>query len=267
MYVVVDDRSDVTMGYTATLSGEGIASAGFSAGEFKEWFRSISERDVDAVQSFVLGEFDGCIACPGFIRNRSTAPIIALADVRSLERTLELFAAGVDDVVRKPVHVKEILARSDAVWRRVNRTPHHFVDGRMRIYFDGRDLEIDGEPLPLPRRERRILEFLVKNAHRRVTKTQIFNAVYGIFEEEVDEVVVEGHVSKVRRKLRMKLGRDVIDARRYLGYQFVGDGPQPEVEASDQDQEKEAIWRRDPFPLRHGEISAAEVLGAEQQRL
>ena len=55
-----------------------------------------------------------------------------------------------------------------------------------------------------------------------MTKTQIFNAVYGIFEDNVDEVVVEGHVSKLRKKLRMRLGHDVIDARRYLGYQFVG---------------------------------------------
>ena len=40
--------------------------------------------------------------------------------MRSLEQTLELFTAGIDDVVRKPVHMKEIVARSDAVWRRMN---------------------------------------------------------------------------------------------------------------------------------------------------
>jgi DNA-binding response OmpR family regulator len=63
---------------------------------------------------------------------------------------------------------------------------------------------------------------LAVNAHRRVTKTQIFNAVYGIFEDKVDEVVVEGHVSKLRKKLRVRLGTDVIDAKRHLGYQLIG---------------------------------------------
>ncbi len=53
-------------------------------------------------------------------------------------------------------------------------------------------------------------------------RLQIFNAVYGIFDENVDEVVVEGHISKLRKKLRIRLGHDVIDAKRYLGYQFVG---------------------------------------------
>lgn len=235
MYVVVDDRSDVTGGYTATLNGEGVATAGFGSEEFREWFHSISRRDADAIQSFVLGEFDGCASYPGLIRHRSTAPIIALAEIRSLERTLELFAAGVDDVVRKPVHAREIVARSNAVWRRLQRTPDHFADGRMKVYFDGRDLEIDGEAMPLPRRERRILEFLVKNAPRRVTKTQIFNAVYGLFEAEVDEVVVEGHISKLRRKLRMHLGHDVIDAKRYLGYQFVGGTLQPDEQTPEAD--------------------------------
>ena len=222
MYVVVDDRSDVTGAYAAAFRGEGIASLGFRSDEFRDWFRSVSPADVEAVQSFVLGDCEDRAEYPELIRNRTPAPVIALAELRSLDATLELFTAGIDDVIRKPVHVKEIIARSDAIWRRINRAHREVTMDRLKIFLDGRDIEIDGEPLPLPRRERRILEFLVKNAHRRVTKTQIFNAVYGIFEDGVDEVVIEGHVSKLRKKLRLRLGRDVIDAKRYLGYQFIG---------------------------------------------
>ena len=84
-----------------------------------------------------------------------------------------------------------------------------------------RDPEIDGQPLPLPRRERRILEYLASNRGRRVTKTQVFNAIYGIFDEEVEENVVESHISKLRKKLREKLGHDPIDSKRFLGYRLV----------------------------------------------
>src|SRR5581483_4129587 len=216
MYVVVDRRAEVSAGYVASLQGEGIASLGFEPGEFQDWFRAGSGGDIEAVQSFVLGDFDERTDCLGLIRNRSRAPVIALAEVRSLETTLDLFAAGVDDVVRKPVHVKEIIARSLAVWRRATQGQASVSFERLKIYFDGRDPEIDKQPLPLPRRERRILEFLVSNAHRRVTKTQIFNAVYGIFEDKVDEVVVEGHISKLRKKLRLRMGYDVIDAKRHI---------------------------------------------------
>jgi DNA-binding response OmpR family regulator len=229
MYIVVDSRREVTGGYAASLGNEGIAALAFEPGEFREWVRTVSSTDIEAVQSFVLGEFEGRTTSLPLIRERSSAPIIALADVRSLEQTLELFTAGIDDVVRKPVHVKEIIARSDAIWRRINQADRKAAFGRLTLYFDGRDIEIDNQPLPLPRRERRILEFLVKNAHRRVTKTQIFNAVYGIFDENVDEVVVEGHISKLRKKLRLRLGYDVIDARRYLGYQFVRERTVPDA--------------------------------------
>ena len=75
--------------------------------------------------------------------------------------------------------------------------------------------------LPLPRRERRILEFLAANKGRRMTKSQIFNFVYGLFSEDIDENVVESHISKLRKRLRYQLGYDPIDSQRYLGYRLI----------------------------------------------
>ena len=75
----------------------------------------------------------------------------------------------------------------------------------------------------LPRRERRILEYLAINRGRRVSRTQIFNAVYGLFDEEVEESVVESHISKLRKKLRQIMGYDPIDTKRYLGYQLAAE--------------------------------------------
>ncbi|WGD28605.1 response regulator transcription factor [Ancylobacter sp. WKF20] len=224
MYIIVDDRSTVTESYVSSFSREGFSSFGLGEDEFKDWIETASDQDLAAVEGFLLGDFERRPAYPDVIRTHSRAPILALSDQKCLTQTLELFTAGIDDVVRKPVHVREIVARTDAIWRRVNsltevQTP---ATGRLKVFFDGRDAEIDGEPLPLPRRERHILEYLVKNARKRVTKTQIFNTIYGIFNDDVDESVVEGHMSKLRKKLRMKLGYDVIDAKRYLGYQFVG---------------------------------------------
>ena len=97
------------------------------------------------------------------------------------------------------------------------------VVGDIRLFPDGRPPEVAGEPLPLPRREYRILEHLVMNRGRRVTKQQLFNAVYGVFEDSVEESVIESHISKLRKKLRQRLGYDPIDSRRYLGYCLGGD--------------------------------------------
>ena len=123
--------------------------------------------------------------------------------------------------MKKPIHVRELLARMDAIRRRVAAGAAKREDvaiGEIRVFFDGRDPEIRGEAFLLPRRERCILEYLVKNRGRRVSKTQIFNAIYGIFDENIEENVVESHVSKLRKKLRAKLGYDPIESKRYLGY-------------------------------------------------
>ncbi|SHO63318.1 DNA-binding response regulator, OmpR family, contains REC and winged-helix (wHTH) domain [Pseudoxanthobacter soli DSM 19599] len=221
MYIFIEQRPEVSAAYVSGFTREGWPSLGLRSEEFREWVETTSDQDLRSVQGFVLGDFDGRQNYPDLIRTHSRAPIIALSEVRSLEQTLKLFSAGIDDVVPKPVHVRELIARSDAVWRRLNMNSGPSVKGRLKVHFDGRDPEIDGDPLPLPRRERLILEYIVKNSGRRITKAQLFNSIYGIFNHSVSETVVEGHMSKLRKKLRQRLGYEVIEAKRYLGYCFV----------------------------------------------
>jgi DNA-binding response OmpR family regulator len=90
----------------------------------------------------------------------------------------------------------------------------------LRVFTDGRDPEINGCSFPLPRRERRILEYLASNGDRRATRSQIYNAVYGLFEQDVEECVIESHISKLRKKLRKMLGYEIIDSKRFLGYRL-----------------------------------------------
>ncbi len=115
------------------------------------------------------------------IKQRSRAPVLALNGGKSLQETLDLFASGVDDVIGNLTHIHEILARIKAIKRRAVIESEGTVSGDIRVFGDGRDPEVRREQLHLPRRERRILEYLVSNKGRRVTKTQIFNFVYGLF--------------------------------------------------------------------------------------
>jgi len=220
MFVIVDDRDIVKTGYASSFDREGVASTGLRPDEFQEWVAGVGKPDLLAVEAFLIGDCSNRQNFPRLIRERCHVPVIALNDSQSLEQTLDLFAAGVDDVVRKPVHVREIMARVGAIRRRKENesAPEFKVVGEMRIYLDGRDPEVKGAALPLPRRERRILEYLVVNQNKRVTKAQIFNAIYGLFDEDVEEDVVESHISKLRKKLRHRLGYDPIDSKRYLGY-------------------------------------------------
>jgi two-component system, OmpR family, flagellar system response regulator FtcR len=220
MYIIVDDRESVTNSYVGGLVREGVSSIGFSSGEFWDWLQSASESDLAAVDAFLLGDCDTRGSLPRAMRKRSSAPIIAMSGQKMLKNTLELFESGVDDVVHVPIHLREILARTAAIARRrVGELPRP-CETRIQVFFNGRDPEIAGHALTLPRRELRILEYMVSNHGKWVTKTQIFNAVYGIFEATFDESVIESHVSKLRKKLRDRLGFDAIVARRYVGYRL-----------------------------------------------
>src|SRR5262245_48601891 len=232
MIVIVDDRDSVAEGYSAWFDREGVSATGLSPSDFGNWVKTVSDPDILAVEAFLLGDCTQRQVFPRMIRGRSRAAIIAMNDNRSLEETLDLFAAGVDDVVRKPVHVREILARIKAIRARTRGRSEGTVIGDLRVFSDGRDPEARGEVLPLPRRERRILEFLVQNMGCRVTKTQIFNSVYGLFSEDIDENVIESHISKLRKRLRHRLGYDPVDSQRYLGYRLVISEAAPQVQTA-----------------------------------
>jgi two-component system, OmpR family, flagellar system response regulator FtcR len=220
MFIVIDDRETVTRGYAAGFDREGIVSIGFSSKDFREWLQSAVGNDVMAIGGFILGDCSDRTSIPKSIRNKSHAPIIALNNLKQLRDTIELFEAGVDDVVHVPIHVREILVRTAVIRRRTVGQSAEAPTSLIHVFLDGRDPEIGGRTLALPRRELRILEHLVSHQGKWLTKTQLFNATYGLFDSSFDENVIEGHVSKLRKKLRNHLGYDPIESKRYMGYRL-----------------------------------------------
>src|SRR5262249_25465608 len=109
MIVIVDEREAVMEGYRAWFDREGVSATGLCTTDFDNWVKTVSQPDILAVEAFLLGDCRDRHVFPKLIKGRSPAPVIAMNDAKSLEETLDLFAAGVDDVVRKPVHVREIL--------------------------------------------------------------------------------------------------------------------------------------------------------------
>lgn len=222
MFIIVDPRAGVREAFSEAFAREGVSAAGLAPHDFDGWFEGVTKADLAVVEGILLGESAERPEHARIVRRRGAVPLVALIDVGTLDGTLNLFAAGVDDVVRKPVHVRELMARCRAIRRRQEPKPVGADCDAIRVFFDGRDPEVAGEVLALPRRERRILEHLVANRGRRVTKAQIFTAIYGLFDDDVEESVVESHVSKLRKKLRARLGYDPVESKRFLGYCLVG---------------------------------------------
>jgi two-component system, OmpR family, flagellar system response regulator FtcR len=223
MIVVIDKRVEVAEAFRSTLSREGVVTISFEPDDFISWFQSSQELDLSAVEGILLGDFESRELVTRAIKKKMEVPTIALNDFNTLDGTLKLYQAGMDDVVRKPVHAKELIARLDAIRRRSSDCHMALwsLDGLV-VHGDGRAPEVNARSIHMPRRERRILQYLASNKGRRVTRSQIYSAIYGLLDENVEECVVESHISKLRKKLRLELDYDPIDTQRFLGYQLVG---------------------------------------------
>lgn len=221
MLVLVDERDLVIDGFSSLFKREGVCICGMNPDDFKDWFSSLSETDLNMIEGVLVGDCGQRITLGALITSRIKVPLFALIDAHRLEETLRLFDNGFDDVLRKPVHVREILARARMVRQHRNLITKVEATSGLRVFLDGRGPEIDGITIDLPRRERRILEILFLNAGRRISKAQLFSAVYGLYDETIEETVIESHISKLRKKLKALLGRDPIDSQRFLGYCWV----------------------------------------------
>ena len=218
MLVLVEGRDLVVDGFSSLFKREGVCICGMNPADFRDWFSMLSETDLNTIEGVLIGDCEERLALGAMVTARTRAPLFALIDHHRLEETLRLFETGFDDVLRKPIHVREILARAGIVRRRRAKTVKtETIDG-VKIFLDGRGPEVDGVALELPRRERRILEILYLNAGRRISKAQLFSAVYGLDDEKIEETVIESHISKLRKKLKSLLGHDPIDSQRFLGY-------------------------------------------------
>ncbi|AQX27746.1 Response regulator receiver domain-containing protein [Bartonella sp. JB15] len=143
MIVVVDDRKLVTDGYATLFSREGVAATGLPPSDFSEWISTAPNNEISSVEAILLGKCKNQIELPKKIRNYTSAPILAMTETNILNHTIELLQSGMDDVLRKPIHVREILARIAAIRRRIGnniRGANAAIEfGPISVFNDGRD--------------------------------------------------------------------------------------------------------------------------------
>lgn len=144
-------------------------------------------------------------------------PVMILTARDTLAAKVEALDLGADDFLMKPFEQAELAARCRALIRRSNLSTSGQLNlGRMRIDITGRQLQIDGTPVELTGREWLVLECLVLNASRVVSKDRLQQAIVG-WDQAVTPNAVEVYVSRLRTKLA---DAATIRAVRGLGYRI-----------------------------------------------
>ena len=159
------------------------------------------------------------------LRSRSDVPIIMLtAKDTEVDKVVGL-ELGADDYVVKPYSKAELVARIKAVLRRNNADA--FVNqggsisaGPVVIDVERHQVSINGENIALPLKEFELLEFLVRNSGRVLTRTQLIDRVWGS-DYFGDTKTLDVHVKRLRAKIEKDPANPVyIQTIRGLGYKF-----------------------------------------------
>lgn len=158
--------------------------------------------------AIIIGEVGDPVGCVSMLRaHQVTAAIVCLIDRRCANTTANILRAGADDVLVKPVVSTEIRARLEAICRRsYGLTSNAVVVGRLTVFLDGRDPEVDGVRLRLSQREHAILTVLALNHCRVVSKEHIYEEVYGLSGSDPLDKVIDVYICKLRKKIDQATG-------------------------------------------------------------
>lgn len=204
----------------------------------KEGFETVEAADgSQAIEIFDKGNVDLVLLdlmLPGIsgnevcrlIRQTSQVPIIMLtAKDSEIDKVVGL-EIGADDYVTKPYSTRELLARMKAVLRRqtdtppVSETPGIIEVGSVRMDIDRHIVEVHGEKISMPLKEFELLELLLENANRVLTRGQIIDRVWGS-NYFGDTKTLDVHIKRIRSKIEDDPARPVhLLTVRGLGYKF-----------------------------------------------
>ena len=158
------------------------------------------------------------------IRTRSTVPIIMLTAKDSEIDIVVGLELGADDYVTKPYSTRELLARIRAVLRRrieVEDFDEAVLEGgRVRMDVDRHTVEVDGAAVPMPLKEFELLELLMRNPGRVLTRGQLIDRVWGS-DYFGDTKTLDVHIKRIRSKIEQQPSEPVqLVTVRGLGYRF-----------------------------------------------
>src|SRR5438270_4653351 len=160
------------------------------------------------------------------IRTRSRIPIIMVTAKSSEIDTVVGLEVGADDYVTKPFRLRELVARMRAVMRRAGTVEDTGLSGET-LEIDGLSLDperhevhLDGDPVPLPLKEFELLEMLMGNAGRVLTRETLIDRIWGP-NYVGDTKTLDVHIKRLRAKVEEDPSRPArITTVRGLGYKF-----------------------------------------------
>jgi two-component system OmpR family response regulator len=213
--LVVEDDADLARQLKGSL-----LDAGYSvdlARDGEEGHHLGANEPYDAVVlDLGLPLVDGVTVLERWRREGRTMPVLILTARDRWSEKVAGFDAGADDYVAKPFHMEEVLARLRALVRRAaGHASAELVCGPVHLDTRAARVAVDGQPVRLTAQEYRLLAYLMHHPGKVVSRTELTEHLYDQ-DFDRDSNTIEVFVGRLRKKL----GVDVIETARGLGYRI-----------------------------------------------
>ncbi len=199
--LLVEDAEDVreTLAYLLSREGYDVVTAADGAVALKEFNRAAP--DV-ILLDLMIPEVSGIEVCRR-IRLTSDVPIIMLTAMVGEANVVVGLESGADDYITKPFSTPELLARLRSLLRRrpaVEPLDQALAVGGLRMDVERHRVSVDGHEVTMPLREFELLEMLMRNPGRVLTRHQIIEHVWGT-DYFGDTKTLDVHVRRLRSKI------------------------------------------------------------------
>jgi two-component system response regulator RegX3 len=220
--LVVEDEESFSDALSFLLRKEGfeVSVAGSGPAAIEEFDRSGADI---VLLDLMLPGLSGLEVCRELRRRSDVAVVMLTAKDSEVDKVVGL-ELGADDYVTKPFSSRELVARLRAVLRRrgqaTGATTEILEAGPVRLDPDRHAVSVDGNPTALPLKEFELLEVLLRNAGRVLTREQLMNRVWGS-DYFGDTKTLDVHVKRLRAKIEPDPSQPKhIVTIRGVGYRF-----------------------------------------------
>ena len=211
--LIVEDEHDIATDMAASLASAGFMVDISSDGE-DAWYRGGTESYDAVILDLGLPKLDGLTVLKRWRAEGHNMPVIVLTARDGWTERVEGINSGADDYLTKPFQMEELIARLRAVLRRtLGHSGSVLKAGHLALDTSHMRVTVQGRVVPMTALEYRLLAYLIHHKERIVSGGELLDHVYG--GEDAREVnAIEALIVRLRRKL----GADVIETRRGLGY-------------------------------------------------
>jgi len=221
--LIVEDEASFSEALEFLLGKEGFSVV--LADNGADAIRKFDQGGIDLVLlDLMLPEISGTEVCRQ-IRAKSRVPIIMLTAKDSEVDKVVGLEIGADGYVTKPYSSRELVARIRAVLRRnsaegIESEPGVMTVSGIRMDIDRHQVSVNGIPVSLPLKEFELLEFLMRNAGRVLTRMQLIDRVWGS-DYVGDTKTLDVHIKRLRAKIENDPANPtLIQTVRGLGYKM-----------------------------------------------